>query len=320
MLGKSIVQTLLKQGVCVRAFVRPTSDVQTLQPLGVELLYGQVGELASICMAMQGVEMVFHVAGYVSANAPFETNTGQPLPEIYQRVNVDFTRILLETALDAGVKRFIHTSSASVYGLDVPIPTPETAVTRPGSHYGHSKLKAEQLVQAYNAKGLPTTIIRPSVIYGADDRHFLPSIRSLTNAPVVPLVNGGRNLLDLVFVRDVAQLMWVASQSRQAIGQIYNAGPGSPTSLRDFLWAYGKVVGKRPKIVSISAKMMGRLGKLAHPLAKRFNPAGADALSPKGIQLMTQDFFLDMTCAEKELGFRPQYSLVDGLRIALPQS
>lgn len=317
MLGRHMVTRLLDEGVSVRAFVRPTSDVRFLRSVGVDLVYGRVADRASMCVAVRGCDWVFHVAGYVSANAPFEVNEGERLPELYQTVNVDFTQRLLEVSEAEGVGRFVYASSASVYGLDVPVPTPESAVSRPGSHYGHSKQQAEQLVQACQARGLSTTIIRPSVIYGPNDRHFLPSMRPLTNALVVPLVNGGHNLLDLVYVADVVQVLWLASQAPQADGQIYNAGPGQPVSLRDFLLAYGSLTGRRPRIVSVSPKMMGWLARPVYPLLQRFIPAGASALSPKGISLMTQDFHLDTTHAQTQLNYHPHYPLTKGLTFTL---
>ncbi len=157
---------------------------------------------------MVGVNVVFHLAAYLTVNAPFGADSGDPAEwERYKRINVDFTEALLEAARAEGVEHFVYVSSNSVYDLHAPIPTPEGAALKPGSLYGRSKVMAEGLVQAAQDEGLPTTIVRPAVIYGPGDRYFTPAALKLARMPLLPLVNGGRTLFDMVYVADVVELL-----------------------------------------------------------------------------------------------------------------
>jgi NADH dehydrogenase len=148
------------------------------------------------------------------------------------------------------VRRFVYASSASVYALEVPVPTPEDAPLRPESHYGRSKLLAEQAIAT---AGVPFNIVRPSVIYGPGDRYFTPAALRLLRLPLLPLVNGGRTLLDLIYVQDVAEFLWQVAQAEVATGRVYNAGPGVPTSLRDLAAAYQALTGRGPTILPVPA-------------------------------------------------------------------
>ncbi|MFW6097157.1 MAG: NAD-dependent epimerase/dehydratase family protein [Chloroflexota bacterium] len=334
MLGRHTTAYLRQKGVRVRAFVRPQSDVRYLQEAGVALVYGDAADLQAIRQAVQGADLIFHLAAYLTVSAPFGAEDDSPL---YQVVNVDFTEHLLAAALEAGVSRFIFASSNSVYALDAPVPTPEDAPLAPESTYGRSKLAAEALVRIYGQRGLPTTIVRPSVIYGPGDRYFTPTALRLARMPILPLVNGGETLFDMVYARDVARLLWRAAFHDRAVGRVYNAGPGTPTTLRQLVAAYRRLTGSGPRIVHVSDRLVSsklssskltsskltpsalarRFAPLVRPLIARLAPGAEAALTPQGLALMSQDIHLDMRRAEEELDYRVKNTLEEGLRQTL---
>jgi len=314
MLGRHTVDVLLEHGVAVRAFVRMGSDVGHLQRDGVSLTYGDAADVDAIGRAVQDIDVVFHLAGYLTVSAPFGAAGDSPF---YQTVNVDFTERLLAAAYKNGLTRFVFASSSSVYALDAPVPTSEDAPLRPLSAYGRSKLAAETGVRAYQERGLPTTIVRPPVIYGPGDRYFTPTALSLARLPLLPLINGGETLFDMVYARDVALLLWRAACRNQAVGRTYNAGPGRPTTLRQLVDAYSRLAGRGPRIVSVSPAAARRFGGLGRPLVSRLAPGAEAALTTEGLALMAQDMHLDMQRAAQELGYRPCFSLEEGLRATL---
>lgn len=319
MLGRHLVQHLLNQHVRVRVLVRPSSDIAFLNGQAVEIVTGETTDSNAIETAMAGVTGVFHLAAYLTVNAPFGADSNDPEEwETYKRVNVDFTEALLSVAKQQQVGRFIYVSSNSVYDLKAPVPTPEEAELNPGSLYGRSKLMAETLVQEAKKTGLSTTIVRPAVTYGPGDRYFTPAALQLARMPVLPLVNGGRTMFDMVYVADVVELLWLASRSAQANGRIYNCGPGRPTSIKKLVDAYRRLTGKGgPRILTISAGSAARFAPFTRRFLAQIAPGTEAAMTPEGLQLMSQDLHLDMSRAEKELGFRPRFSLVDGLAATL---
>jgi nucleoside-diphosphate-sugar epimerase len=207
MLGKHLVLHLLEQGVDVRVLVRPSSDVSYLNGRSVQIVTAETEDSNAIAQAVAGVDGLFHLAAYLTVNAPFGADSDDSGEwERYKRVNVDFTELLLTEAQKAGIGRFIYVSSNSVYDLNAPVPTPEGANLKPGSMYGRSKVMAEALVQQAQSDGLSTTIVRPSVIYGPGDRYFTPAALQLAKMPVLPLVKGGKTLFDMTDVADVVTL------------------------------------------------------------------------------------------------------------------
>lgn len=316
MLGRQMVSTLLKAGIKVRAMVRHTSDLTHLDRQLVEIVFGEAGDLKTIRQSVSGIDWLFHLAGYLSVSAPFGVNDQSPN---YEAVNVIFTESLLEAAHQLGISRFVYASSSSVYHIDAPVPTPEEAPLGPTSDYGRSKLKAEELILSYQTLGLDSTIIRPAVIYGPGDRYFTPAALTLARLPILPLVNGGKNLFDLVYSRDVATIMLIACQSEAAIGRIYNAGAGYPVSLFDLATCYHRLTGHGPKLLSVSPEFIRSLSWITRPILKILSPGTEAALTEEGIRLMDMDIQLDITRATEELGYQPAYDLEQGLAEILSQ-
>jgi nucleoside-diphosphate-sugar epimerase len=315
LLGRHLVDVLVEAGISVRALVRRSSDTRHLVSKGVELVQGDDADEASLRRAVKGMDMVFHVAGYLHAGSPFGTGdktTGEEWSR-YKAINVDFTESMLAASLDAGAGRFVFVSSSGVYSIDAPVPTMEDAPLQPFSAYGRSKLMAEEKVRAYQNKGLATTIIRPPIIYGPGDRYFTPMALRLARLPILPLVNGGRNSLDLVYAADAAELMWRAGSSEKGVGQVYNAGPGKHTSLYDLVQSYRRLTGRGPVIIPVSAAASRRTSWLSRRLVKPFMAEAAEALSPEGLSLMDRDHLLCMIRAAHDLGFYPRFDLDQGL-------
>lgn len=308
-LGRHVVALLRERGVRVLAFVRPSSHIDGLRAPGVEIAYGDATDPLpdDLC---KGIDLVFHLAAFLTIGAPFGVGNEDPR---YQIVNVDFTERLLAAAYEAGVSRFMFSSSSSVYALGAPVPTPEDGPLCPLSSYGRSKLAAERRVHAYQEQGLPATIVRPAVIYGPGDRYFVPTMLALARLPLLPLIGGGRGLFDMIYVRDVAELLWEAAQTGAGAGRIYNAGPGRPTTIRDLVSVYRQLTGRGPRVLKAPRVIMRRTAFLSRPLLAHLAPGAEAALTPTGIELMEQDFHLEMDRAARELGYRPRFSLEEGL-------
>jgi nucleoside-diphosphate-sugar epimerase len=321
LLGRHLVALLLANGVRVRALARPSSDTRALEQQGVEVVRGEYRDRAILQAAVAGSDIVFHIAGYVSALAPF--TIGEPEGAawgMYRAINVEFTAALLAASREASVNRFLYLSSSSVYSPSVAVPTPEEAALEPFSLYGRSKLLAEAAVNAYQGQGFATTIIRPTIAYGPGDRAFTPLALRLARLPVLPLVNGGRQRLDLVYAADVAALLWAAARHPAAAGRVYNAGSGQPISLYELITLYKQLTGRGPHILPVPSRALAGVAGVGRPLLRplgRWGAAVASSLSPQALALLTLDLQLDIRRATAELGYRPRYRLAEGLALTL---
>jgi nucleoside-diphosphate-sugar epimerase len=314
LLGSHVVQRLVEDGARVRCLVRPTSRTEHIEGPQVELVQVDLHQPAALAQALKGARAVLHFAGHLTASAPLNTDE----KDADYSLNVESTKALLEAAALAGVGHFVYASSVGVYGVEAVSPIGEDTPPNPVSAYGRSKVVAEAAVMEYHRRGLPGTVIRPAICYGAGDRHFLPAARRLVRLPVLPLVGGGRHLLDIVSAIDVAGLAVAAAFAPAAAGRVYNAASGHPGSLRDIIAILHELEGTpRPLIVPVSEGLMRFSAPVAKGIVALLAPGMESTMSSVGAAYSARDVYYDMSRAAAELGFRPRYDFRGGLERAL---
>jgi dihydroflavonol-4-reductase len=312
MIGRNLVERLLRAGLAVRILARPTSRVDVFQGTSVEIVAGDTHDDGLMARAVRGAAYVFHAAGYLNTGSAF--NAGADYSS-YERENMDLTERILKASAQESVGRFVYISSTSVYSISATLPIHEDALLEPGSLYGRTKVMAEKRVQDYQTLGLPTTIIRPCITYGRYDRHFLPAVQKLRRLPLLPLIDGGAYLQDLVYVDDVCELCWQAASAPIAAGKIYNAASDHPVQVRDIVHIYSEIAGGHVRILPISRPLLEHLSGPASQLLRLIAPALVNIVSPLGIAYLSQDVYYAMSRALAELNFRSQYDFRHGLAL-----
>ena len=225
---------------------------------------------------------VFHLA----AQPGVRSSWGADFP-VYLERNVLATQRLLERYRDVRLERFVYSSSSSVYGDAEGHPTAETALPRPFSPYGVTKLAGEHLVLLYGRNfGLPVVALRYFTVYGPrqrPDMAFQRFCRSLLAREPVTVYGDGRQSRDFTFVADAVEANWRAWRRPGASG-VYNVGGGDEIELRDAIAILGLALDAKPEI--------------------RFEPR------PPGDPLRT---CADATRLEADLEFRPRVGIEHGL-------
>lgn len=194
--GANLVRALLAEGRSVRALVHHSR--RALQGLEVELVEGDVRELASLQRAFEGAEVVYHLAAHISIRM-----NEWPLVEA---INVLGTRNVVEASLQGGIRRLVHFSSIHAFNEEPhdkpvdesrPLKIPESPHAAP---YDRSKAAGEREVRQGIERGLDAIIINPTAIVGPHDyypSHFGQAILSLAQGNLPVLVPGGFNWVDV---------------------------------------------------------------------------------------------------------------------------
>jgi len=196
-IGRHLVQSLFSQGkyniICL---VRNPVKVKALLPQSVRFIYGDISKVFSLNELMgQGIDIIFHCAGYVSNKNPF----------LLHKVNVLGTEEICRLALKLNVERMIYLSSVAVVSGNKEVPLTEELPYAATNTYGESKIIAEKKVLEYRQKGLRAVILRPCMVYGEDEPHMLKLLLFLLKYRLFPLLNGGRNKFHLVYVKNIVE-------------------------------------------------------------------------------------------------------------------
>lgn len=217
-IGKHLVRRLVQEGYQVRCLVRSTSRVQPLLELGVELCHGDVDDRDALRAGIAGCDCLFHLANLYSM--------WEPDPAAFQRVNVDGTRCVLESALEAGVKKVVYVCTVAVFGM--PADSPFVEESRPGpvlfSAYARSKAAADKTAWELYRRGLPLVVLYPAIVLGAgDDKASGKYIQDIVRRRV-PSTIFHHSVATYVYVGDVVEAMLRAVEKPDNIGEKYLIG------------------------------------------------------------------------------------------------
>jgi UDP-glucose 4-epimerase len=203
-----------------------------------------------ILEALQGADTVFHLA----AKARVQPSIEHPIE--FNETNVTGTLTLLELCREVGVRRFVFSSSSSVYGDTTTFPTPETAPTGPMSPYGLQKLIGEQYCQLYaQIHDIETVSLRYFNVYGEDapttGAYCLVMgvfTRLKSEGKPLTIYGKGDQRRDFTHVQDVVQANILASKSdKVGKGEVINIGNGDNRSIQQIADVFGGPFDYLPK-------------------------------------------------------------------------
>ena len=296
--GNVLVRQLLARGAQVRALVLPGEDAPSLQGLEVERVEGDVLDPTTLERAMDGVEVVYHLAGVISILPGSE--------DIMRRVNVEGVRNVVNAALKVGVRRLVHISSIHAFKR-VPsgITLDETVPFAPDSPAGaYDRTKAEGTLAVLQAvrQGLDAVIVCPTGVIGPHD--YLTSemgqtILDFAKRKLHFLVDGAYDFVD---VRDVAQGLILAREKGRP-GEVYILS-GARVKLVQLKKVVQEVVGVRSPAVVLPFG----LAHLVATLSERFYRWTGATPRLTRYALRTVQESSDFRCdkARRELGYTPR--------------
>ncbi len=301
--GSRLVERLLDSGWTVRAF-----DLGRRGPdrAGLEFVEGDIRDAALAGRAVEGVDVVFHLAAALGASRLGE--------EGFKAVNEGGTKTVLTAAREHGVRRAVHFSSAGVLGhVAENVPADENHPLDPRDAYDRTKLLGEQAALEIGRQGLEVVVVRPGWAYGPGDRRTFKLIRSIARGRFL-LVGKGAALQTPVFVDDLAQGALLAAAKGRA-GQIYNLAGAEVFSVREMTEAIAAACGRRlPRL----RPPMGPTKLLAAVVGGVFGLIGKEGpLNPSRLAFFLHPKPLDIGKARAELGYAPKTDFADGLALTV---
>jgi nucleoside-diphosphate-sugar epimerase len=307
LLGSHLVDLLVERGERPRVLVRPGEPTNGLA--NVDVCWGDMADRAGLEDAVSRVDCVLHCAA----------RTGPWGPEAeYEETNVRGLRTLVDVALQAGVRRFVHVSSITVHGNSAGDGADETAPLRVEPNpYSRSKVAGERILEELiRERGAPVTIVRPGWIYGPRDAASFSRFAAMIERGRMVLVGSGRNHVPLIFVRDAARGVLLAAESDQAVARSYLLVSDEPVTQHDYLSAIAAELGVPPPRVHIPYHLAMLLGTAAETAARLANRQEAPRVTRFGVQLLGAENRFGAGRARRELGFQAQVPLAQGVRLS----
>jgi nucleoside-diphosphate-sugar epimerase len=308
LLGRHLVRALQDRGDSVRVLVLPEEDASWLEERGVTVHRGDVRRPETLTAPVSGVEAVMHLAGMMGVWRPLED---------YHAVNVSGTANVCRAALIEAA-RVVHVSSWTVYGMAVGEPVREEHPLTPFSEpYATTKAAGDMVVQRMIAEDdLPAVIVRPGTFFGPGDHLHFGRMADRLIAGRGLIVGSGENALPFVYVSDVVQGLMLALEHEHALGQAYNITNDHPLTQAEFLQAIAREIGAGPPRVHVPYRALYAVGFAAEAVGRLTRSRRQPPVTRLGVKLFGTDNRHAIDKARRELGFRPQVDLADGVRHA----
>jgi UDP-glucose 4-epimerase len=227
------------------------------------------------------IDIVFHLAGNVKS-------PGKETAEEYFEINARGTKNLLEACRKNDIEKIIYSSSMSVFGNPLYLPVDEKHPKIPNTFYGMSKFLGEIYCMEYrDFYDLNTIILRYSDVFGPRQPPvWVTSIfinNALNNKPL-HIYGSGKSSVDFVYVKDIVTANINAASKKEAIGEDFNIGSGSGITIEEL----AKTIKKIMNDVKIT-------------------------YDPKEKNNDEKKFLFDISKAKKMLGYKPNYTIENGL-------
>jgi nucleoside-diphosphate-sugar epimerase len=327
-IGGWVAESLCLQGrMSVRAGVRRWSSGARIGRFPMDIVLCDVLDLNQVGDAMKGVDYVVHCA-YGSRD-----------------VNIQGTENLLAAALGSGVQRFVHLSTLDVYGTEDRSVNETSELRRSGSEYGDSKIEAERLCWAYNERGLPVVVLRPTIVYGPYCGLWVGKFAERLRSGHGGVFEGiGEGSCNVVYVLDVVRAIAICLEAERATGQAFNINGPDTMTWNDYFRRLNETLGLPPLRVihpgrarlnsalvtplKVGLRWMvsrfrpaialaGRKSPLFRKMARRTETSLQARPGTQELALYGRNIHCDTSKAKEILGFEPRYGIAEGLDLSV---
>lgn len=301
-IGRHLCRRLREQGMNVRGLVR--SEPLIVDPPWDEVYCCDLATLRLPEGLLHGIDTVFHLAGIAHAFRPLAE-----MEDVYWRVNLKATSLLLQEAARAGVKRFVYFSSVKAMADPGENCVDETFADLPGDTYGLSKRQAEEAVlQVGRVSSMHVCVLRPALVYGPGAKgNLLKMMRGVQKGWFPPLADTG-NRRSMVHVMDLVDAAVPAADRQEANGRVYIVTDGVLYSTRQIYEAMCAALGRKVPGWTVPVGLL-RFGAAVGDLCKK---AGI----PLPVNSETVDRLIGSACyrsdlLQRELGWQPRHTFFD---------
>ncbi len=257
-IGSHLSESLCREGARVRALVhynalasRGWLDDSELSD-ELEIVAGDIADADSVRQAVQGVDVIFHLAALIAIPYSYVA------PASYVRTNINGTLNVLQAAREAGTERVVHTSTSEVYGTALQVPISEEHPVQGQSPYSASKIGADKIAESYHCSfEVPVTTVRPFNTFGPRQ-----SARAVIPTIITQCISGKKVKLgslsptrDMNYVANTVNGFMLAAAVPEAIGRTINLGFGKEISINDLAQMIARLTGAEIELESDDSRV-----------------------------------------------------------------
>ncbi|RYV04151.1 3-beta hydroxysteroid dehydrogenase [Shewanella sp. OPT22] len=309
-LGQAITLRLIAAGIKVTGFAR--GNYPELEKLGVTMVKGDLANEQAVVDAMQGCDLVFHVASKAGVWGDRDS---------YFKPNVDGASNIVKGCKNHNIPYLVYTSTPSVTfngededGIDESTPH----ATHFLNYYAHSKSLAERLILDSNNTTLKTVALRPHLIWGPRDPHLVPRVLERGKAGRLKLVGKKDKLVDTIFIDNAAYAHIQAanelmSKNSKCAGQAYFLSNDEPIKMAEMLNLILVCDGLPPVTKRVPVSLAFAVGALLEVIYKVLNKQDEPMMTRFVAKQLSCSHYFDISKAKNDFDYQPLVTIKEGM-------
>lgn len=307
-LGRNLIERLHRDGHDVIATGRNQIIGKAIASQGIRFEAVDLSENQRLKGLAAGCDVVFHCA---ALSSPWGRR------EDFEAINVHGTINVRDAAVATGA-RLVHVSTPSIYAnfsdqLNISefSPLPKRMV----NDYARTKLQAEaNIAFSVREEGLEAIILRPRGIFGPYDTTLMPRLIATAERGPVPLINGGKAVVDVTYVENVVDALILAAEARHIKqGEAFNITNGEAVIISDLIRQAMTAVNVPYTTKNVPYWMADLAARVMEFSARIGTTNGEPSLTRYTAGLFAFDQTLDITRARTNLGYKPRFSIMEGI-------
>lgn len=310
-LGTAVVAALREAGHEATSFSR--SRYPHVDALGASQIQGDLCDAQAVAAALEGMDAVIHSAAKPPPWGP---------PEDYEAINVGGTQNVIDGCRAAGIRHLVYTSTPSVVTADGSIEGGDESLPYGthffGADYPRTKAEAERRVLAADDDALHTVALRPHMIWGPGDPHFLPRFVERRRTGKLARIGGDDPTVDTVYVDNAARAHLLALEKLAAGAEVHGKAYFITNDERIGLWTMVDrmlvAAGEEPVDKQVPLGVARPAAWLVEGLWRTFGLAGEPRLTRFLVHQVSSPHWFDIGAARRDLGYVPEVSTEEGLR------
>jgi nucleoside-diphosphate-sugar epimerase len=306
-LGKYVVDEFARNGCEVIAFGRDKGIGESLK--NCIFFQGDFTDFEDILRATKGIDVVVHAGALSSVWGRWSD---------FERANIFGTENVARACLNSRVGRLVFVSSPSVYAAPRDrFAIKEAEVDRENelNYYIKSKISAEKIVGRFGESGLETVIVRPRGLFGIGDTSIIPRLINANARGGIPLIGGGKNIVDVTYVPNAARALYLAAMSADVSGEIFNITNAEPMEFGAILGQVFTKIGVEPRYRPMSFRKAYMIAGVLECVYKTFRLSGEPPLTRYTACTLGTSQTLDISNAVEKLRYTPRYSIAEGIAV-----
>lgn len=300
-IGSHLVDYLLENNLTEKVKCLVRSDEKWLKNKSYTRVKGDLHSIHTIEEALEDVDTIIHLAALVKA----------PSQKQLDFINVEATEYLVRLANRADVKKMVILSSLAAAGPSHGKPLRENDPMKPVSMYGRSKKKMEEMIHQVANPEMSVTILRPPAVYGPrEDQIF--TLFKMMNKGVAPMVgDGSKPELSIIYIQDLIQAIHQAIKQTEKGIHTYFVSGDEIANWNRINTIVETVLGKKTFPIHLNPGWVKKIAGFVESTATFFG--SYPVVNRDKANEMILEWVCDHQKAKKELQYKPQYSLEEGL-------